>query len=75
MEEAQSMRPYVEHVGDGLEAPVRVVGESGGLGDGELVEQEERVQVPELVPAAAAASRISNDMDGSTIRIPGSYHN
>jgi hypothetical protein len=33
---------HLEHVGDGLESSVRVVGEPGGLGDCETNRQRER---------------------------------
>jgi hypothetical protein len=53
------MGAYVEHVGHGLESSVGVVGEPSGLGHRKLVEHEERVQAPELVPGATRDIRRS----------------
>ena len=44
-----------EHVGDRLEATVRVVGETTGCLNAELVQHEEGVEVAQLVAADAAA--------------------
>lgn len=49
----------LEHVGDGLESAMRVVGKSGGRRDGKLVEHKERVEVAQLAAADGAT-------DGST---------